>query len=104
MQFDDRNMMVGGAPHIRVVGPHNHAWQAAGSDSTALYDECAVCGARRCNMAVNEWHLAARADWLLGGPWDVPATAEEPPAAAPDPEPPAASAKPKGKAAVAGEP
>lgn len=111
MQFDARNMMVGEAPHIRAAGPHNHVWETVGSDSTAAYRECAICGARSCDMAVNDWHLAGRADWLVGGPWEAhapaedapePPTAEQNPAPA-EPDPAAAAPAPKGKAAPAGE-
>lgn len=71
MIIDALNNMVGNASHIREVGPHQHAWVTAGSDSAGYrYDECGICGTRRTMSPLVE--QAEKRQWLCGGAWDDP--------------------------------
>jgi hypothetical protein len=63
MIVDANNRMIGAAPHIRPIGPHEHAWAARGSDPYGAYLECEACGARRYTGVQD---LAGRKDWLSG--------------------------------------
>lgn len=63
MIVDANNRMIGAAPHIRPIGPHEHAWAARGSDPYGAYLECEACGARRYSGIAD---LAGRKDWLTG--------------------------------------
>lgn len=72
VEKSERNMMVGGSPHVREVGLHVHQWSevgrvATGQPAAEVYEVCAVCGARR--IASGMIPRATQAGWIAGGEW-----------------------------------
>ena len=53
-------------PHIKDIGPHEHAWRTLSADGGLSYQECTACHTRRVLGSNNP----VRQDWIDGGPWD----------------------------------